>query len=127
MKFIRWILGKIILLLNAIFVPKAVERNAEDQRKLDEETKRFALYQFETCPFCVKVRRAIKRMGLKIELKDVNKVAAFEEELLKGGGQRQVPCLKISNRDGSVRWLYESSDIIAFLADLVASTQKAQT
>jgi len=127
MKFIRWILGKIILLLNAIFVPKAVERNAEDQRKLDEETKRFALYQFETCPFCVKVRRAIKRMGLKIELKDVNKVAAFEEELLKGGGQRQVPCLKISNRDGSVRWLYESSDIIAFLADLVASNQKAQT
>jgi glutaredoxin len=126
MKFIRWFLGKIILLLDAIFVPKAVERNAEDQRKLDDETKRLALYQFEACPFCVKVRRAIKRMNLNIELRDLIKVAAFEEELLKGGGQRQVPCLRISNRDGSVRWLYESSDIIAFLTDLIAKTQKVQ-
>jgi glutaredoxin len=127
MKLIRWFLGKIILLLNAIFAPKAVERGADDQRKLDEETKHFALYQFETCPFCVKVRRAIKRMGLKIEIRDILKVTAFEEELIKNGGQRQVPCLKISNRDGSVRWLYESSDIIAFLTDLVGAPSKAKT
>jgi glutaredoxin len=119
MKFIRWFLGKIILFLDSAFVPRSVERSAEQQKKLDESMKKFALYQFETCPFCVKVRRAIKRMGLKIELRDIKKAPSYAEELLKNGGQLQAPCLKISNSDGSVRWLYESGDIITFLEDSI--------
>jgi glutaredoxin len=119
MKFIRWFLGKIILFLDSAFVPRSVERSAEEQKKVDESMKKFALYQFETCPFCVKVRRAMKRMGLNIELRDIKKVPSFSEELLKKGGQLQAPCLKISNSDGSVQWLYESSDIIAFLEDSI--------
>jgi glutaredoxin len=119
MKFIRWFLGKIILFLDSAFVPRSVERNPEQQKKLDEKMKSFTLYQFETCPFCVKVRRAMKRMGLKIELRDIKKVPSYAEELLKKGGQLQAPCLKISNPNGSVRWLYESNDIIAFLEESI--------
>lgn len=122
MRLLRWILGKIILLWDSAFVPKSIERSVEAQRKLDDETRRFALYQFEACPFCVKVRRAIKRMNLKIELREVTKVPAYEEELVKNGGQRQVPCLRIANKDGSVRWLYESNDIIDYLTKITQDT-----
>jgi glutaredoxin len=115
MKAIRWFLGKLILALNALFPPKlTVTRSSADQTRVDQECTQLSLYQFEACPFCVKVRRAIKRMGLRIELRDAQKNEAFAQELLAGGGQRQVPCLRIVEGSGT-RWLYESSDIIAYL------------
>lgn len=77
-----------------------------------------ALYEFEACPFCVKVRRAVQGMGLKIERRDARKSAVFEKELIEGGGSRQVPCLRIQEGEGSPKWLYESSEIIAFLKSL---------
>lgn len=70
MKFIRWILGKFILLLNAVFSPRGIKRTAEEQQRIDEKAKQYALYQFEACPFCVKVRRAMKRQSVNIELRD---------------------------------------------------------
>lgn len=79
------------------------------------------LYQFEACPFCVKVRRALKRMNLNVELRDTRKNPAFEKELLAGGGQLQVPCLKIAEPGAPVRWLYESDEIIQFLSERIAN------
>jgi hypothetical protein len=35
--------------------------------------------------------------------------------LLEGGGQVKVPCLRITNADGNVEWMYESDDIISYL------------
>jgi len=32
-----------------------------------------------------------------------------------GGGKLTVPCLKIENDSGEVTWMYESSDIVAYL------------
>lgn len=114
MKFIRWFLGNLILFFDRMFAPKALQRPPEAQARIDAATRSLALYQFESCPFCVKVRRAMKRLNLNIELRDA-KVPALEKELVEQGGQRQVPCLKITESDGKVRWLYESSDIIAYL------------
>lgn len=51
MKFIRWILGKIILLLNAVFSPRGIKRTNEAQSNVDDKAKQYALYQFEACPF----------------------------------------------------------------------------
>ena len=82
--------------------------------------KGLVLYQFNGCPFCVKVRRELKRLGLRIELKDADKVPAFKAELLKGGGELQVPCLRIPEGDGKFRWMYESSAIVEYLRKLVA-------
>jgi glutaredoxin len=115
MRLIRTVLGAIILFFDRLFVPKALERPPEQQKLIDARTAKLALYQFEACPFCVKVRRAIRRQGLKIELRDTLKNQQYARELLEQGGQRQVPCLRIERDDGSVQWMYESDDIISYL------------
>ncbi|MFZ3432104.1 glutaredoxin family protein [Vibrio harveyi] len=114
MKFIRWILGKIILLLNAVFSPRVVKRSAEAQKSVDDKAKNYALYQFEACPFCVKVRRAMKRQSVNIELRDAKNDPVHREALEQGGGRVKVPCLRIE-KDGETQWLYESSDIVAYI------------
>ncbi len=114
LKFIRWFLGIVIVTLDALFTPRSVTRPPEKQAELDAATRSLSLYQFEACPFCVKVRRQIKRLGLKIELRDAQQDPQWREELIRDGGELQVPCLRIEE-SGSVRWLYESSDINAYL------------
>lgn len=114
MKFIRWFLGKVILLLNAVFSPRGIKRDANEQMSVDNKAKQFALYQFEACPFCVKVRRAMKRQSVKIELRDAKNDPLHRQELEQGGGRIKVPCLRIE-KEGKTEWLYESSDIVAYI------------
>ncbi|WP_063345301.1 glutaredoxin family protein [Vibrio jasicida] len=114
MTFIRWILGKIILLLNAVFSPRGVKRSEEAQKSVDEKATHYALYQFEACPFCVKVRRAMKRQSVNIELRDAKNDSVHREALEQGGGHVKVPCLRIE-KDGETQWLYESSDIVTYI------------
>ena len=114
MKVIRWILGRIILLLDFVFSPRGVKRSAQEQQQLDAKAAHLALYQFDACPFCVKVRRAMKRQSIKIELRDAKNNDLHRAELEAGGGKIKVPCLRIEDEQG-VRWLYESSDIVAYI------------
>ena len=116
MKLIRWALGKLILFLDALFSPKAIQREPAEQSQLDSRTRNLKLYQFEACPFCVKVRRSIKRLNLKIDLKDAKK-PPIAEELVQGGGELQTPCLRITDETGKSRWLYESDEIIRYLEE----------
>ncbi|MCW8886022.1 MAG: glutathione S-transferase N-terminal domain-containing protein [Motiliproteus sp.] len=111
----RWILGRIILLLDFITSPRSQNRPAEQQSLVDNQTANLALYQYQACPFCVKVRRSMKRHSLNIELRDVKRDQTFREELVEQGGQLKVPCLKIIDDDGESRWMYESNDIISYL------------
>ena len=115
MKVIRWILGQIILILDFLTAPKAVVREAKEQRAIDDVTALMSMYQFKTCPFCVKVRRELKRHALHIELRDAKNDAELKAELVREGGRHKVPCLRIEKPDNSVEWLYESNDIIAYL------------
>lgn len=73
------------------------------------------LYHFSTCPFCIKVRAYLWRAGLQVESKNIHADEANRTELIAGGGKKQVPCLRIEDEQGQVRWMYESSDIIAYL------------
>lgn len=114
MKFIRWFLGRVILLLNFVFSPKGVKRSAESQQAVNDKAQSMALYQFEACPFCVKVRRAMKRQSVNIELRDAKTNQVHRSELEAGGGKIKVPCLRIE-KEGKVEWMYESSDIVAYL------------
>ncbi|MGL6259575.1 glutaredoxin family protein [Vibrio sp. WXL103] len=114
MKIIRIILGKLILLLNFIFRPSGVKRSAQAQQLADQKANDLTLYQFEACPFCVKVRREMKRQSIDIALKDAKNDPIAREELLSGGGQIKVPCLRIE-QNGEQTWMYESSDIVAYL------------
>ena len=114
MKFVRWFLGRIVLLINWLTWPRAGKRADDQQRQIEASLARYALYQFHACPFCVKVRRTLQRLNLPIELRDA-KAGPFREELKQQGGEVKVPCLRIEQADGSVEWMYESSDIIAYL------------
>ena len=115
MKVVRWVLGQIILLLDALTSPKPMVRALSAQKAIDDATASMAMYQFKTCPFCVKVRREFKRHSLNIELRDAKNDLDIKTELVQEGGRHKVPCLRIDNADGTVHWLYESNDIIAHL------------
>lgn len=114
MQVIRWILGRLILLFNAVFSPKPLKRDPAQQQQVNDEVRQMQLYQFEACPFCVKVRRAAKRLNLPLDTRDA-KQTAWEQELINGGGQRKVPCLRVEKDNGEVEWMYESADIINYL------------
>lgn len=114
-KIVRLVVGPILLFAEWLTTPRGIIRNTESQQAVDTATRGFVLYQFKTCPFCMKVRRACKRLSLKIETRDAQHNPAVREELLLATGKVQVPCLKITNADGSVTWLLESGAIIDYL------------
>ena len=71
------------------------------------------LYYYDSCPYCQKVLRAMRRLGIedKITLKNILVSDEAAETLVRVGGKRQVPCLFI---DGDP--MYESLDIIDWLS-----------
>lgn len=115
---VRRILGPIMLLLDKLTPPTGITRSPTEQNRLDQLTRQLALYQFKTCPFCIKVRREIKRQSMKIELRDAQHNPLHREQLLQGGGQIKVPCLRVTRADGSSTWIYESSAVINYLQQL---------
>jgi glutaredoxin len=114
---LRVILGPVLLLKEKLTAPKGVVRSPEDQAKVDRACQQLALYQFATCPFCIKVRQELRRLSLTVELRNTQHDPAHRQALLDGGGKPQVPCLAIAEANGQTRWLYESSDIIAYLRE----------
>jgi len=82
---------------------------------MSNNIKSLSLYHFKACPYCIQTRKAISTMGLDVELKDIRRQHVFRAELLKQGGQLQVPCLRIEKLNGQTEWLYESRKIIHFL------------
>jgi glutaredoxin len=112
-KGVREGLGRLIILIDFIFSPKKQQRTESDQEKINEEVKSLKLYQFYACPFCIKTRRVIKRLNLPIETRNAQS-GQYRAELLAGGGEVKVPCLKIESDEG-VQWMYESTDIIQYL------------
>ena len=86
---LRTVLGPILLVWNWITQPKSIERPAEQQQLVDETTRKLTLYQFRTCPFCIKVRRSMKQLALNIELRDAQKNQQHRQELIDGGGEAQ--------------------------------------
>ncbi len=115
MAIIRWIVGGLILFFDRVFTPRGIKRDPALQAEIDKQTLSLALYQFPACPFCVKVRRAMKRSSLNIATHDAKRSETSKAELLEGGGKYKVPCLRITSEDGNTQWMYESSDIIQYL------------
>ncbi len=114
MKIVRSVLGYVILMLDRLTAPNPPKRLPESQAELDRRTENLILFELFACPFCVKVRRQIRRQGLSIRMKDIGIDPAASAELIAGGKLDQAPCLRIE-KDGKVEWLYESTAINAFL------------
>lgn len=75
------------------------------------------IYQFDHCPFCLKVQRAMVDTTLPLTYVNILHAPNLKAELVEHGGKLQVPCLKISGVEHTL-WLYESEDIITYLKHL---------
>jgi len=115
MRIIHWFVGSLILFFDWLTSPKGIKRASHIQASVNAKAKDLTLYQYKACPFCVKVRRSMKRQSLPIETRDAKRCETAKEELLAGGGALKVPCLRVVNTDGNVHWMYESKEIIAYL------------
>lgn len=115
LRIARKTIGSVILAADKVTSPKPVSRSVSAQVELDEKTSKLVLYEMLACPFCVKVRREVKRLGLNIQRRDVKKDQSDMQALVNGGGKFQVPCLLIEHQDQAVHWLYESDEIIEYL------------
>ena len=84
------------------------------QALVEQQLKDYTLYQLYACPFCIKTRRALHRLNLPMEIRDVRHGSPYRQELEQGGGRIQVPCLHMRDEGNDV-WMYESNDIIHYL------------
>ena len=113
-KALRVGLGQLIVAGDALTRPRPQKRSPQGQATVNKEAAALALYQFHACPFCVKTRRAMHRLNVPVALHDAKNDPQAREQLLAGGGKVKVPCLRIEEAGGT-RWMYESSEIIAYL------------
>jgi len=114
LKALREGLGRLIVFFSFILSPKQIKRSENEQAEIAKQAKKYSIYQFYACPFCVKTRRAMYRLNLPIEYKDAQNNKQHRADLLAGGGEIKVPCLRI-DEEGESKWMYESSDIIKYL------------
>ena len=113
LKLLREGLGRVIVLASYLSLPAAKARSPDELRQVAEQCLSLSLYQFYACPFCVKTRRAVHRLNIPMQYRNVQE-ANYRAQLLSGGGRVKVPCLRIEDGD-DVTWLYESNDIIDYL------------
>lgn len=77
--------------------------------------QRLALYEFEACPYCRKVREALSALDLEAMIYPCPKNGPrFRVEVARRGGKAQFPFLVDPNTDTE---LYESDDIVTYLFD----------
>jgi glutaredoxin len=117
---LRIVLGPVMLLKERLTRPAGVQRTLSDQATVDQACQSLALYQFSTCPFCIKVRQEMRRLSLPIEKRDAQHHAANRDALLQASGATKVPCLKITEANGQTRWLQDSDAIVAYLRERFA-------
>ncbi|NRB39866.1 MAG: glutaredoxin [Pseudomonadales bacterium] len=114
-KVLRFVLGRIVLLLNLFTLPRKGRRSEDQMQAIQSQVDKHVLYQFTACPFCVKVRRQMRRLNLAIECRDAKNNPVYQKELQAEGGRLKVPCLRIEKTGGEVLWMYESDDINRYL------------
>ena len=116
-KLVHAIVGPVLLLWDSLTSPKGIQRPSQVQQLIDDKTRNLTLYQFRSCPYCIRVRRAIKRHSLNIETRDALRDTVSRKQLLEGGGKIKVPCLKIMDEQGNATWMYESTAIVQHLEE----------
>jgi glutaredoxin len=114
-KTLRIVLGPFMLLWEWLTRPTGIVREADAQAEVDRQCRNLALYQFQTCPFCIKVRQEMRRLSLDIQQLDAQPEGRHRNDLLRGGGRAMVPCLRITDSAGNSEWMYESGAIIDYL------------
>ncbi len=79
------------------------------------------LYQFDACPWCQIVLRAIDQLAVDVTLRDTRRDPDAARAHRETTGRTQVPCLYIDGQP-----LFESADIVEWLrAYAAASTERS--
>ena len=117
---VRLVLGPFMLLWEAVSRPTAIERPPQAQAEVEARCRDLAVYQFPTCPFCIKVRKELHRLALPVELRDARNDPDHRAALESGGGRVKVPCLRVPDGD-DVRWIYDSDAIVGYLRERFAA------
>ena len=112
---LRVVLGPFMLLKERLTQPSGLQREPAAQADVSRQCQSLALYQFSTCPFCIKVRQEMRRLSLPIEKRDAQHDSAHRDALQQGSGATKVPCLKITDSQGQTQWLRDSTAIVAYL------------
>lgn len=75
---------------------------------------KITLYQFETCPYCEKVRQKLAEKRLEYEKVEVprNRDDPIRKDLFEKSGVHTVPVIKIDNK-----YIGESGDIVKYLEE----------
>jgi len=114
-KTLRILLGPVMLVKEKLTKPKGIVRLEAAQQSVDQQCQSLALYQYKTCPFCMKVRKEMASLSLNIQKIDAQPPGAERDTLTREGGQTKVPCLKITDAAGKSQWLYDSEKIVGYL------------
>ncbi|ASP40518.1 hypothetical protein CHH28_18400 [Bacterioplanes sanyensis] len=114
MNLTRQIKGMALNLMDRVVPVRPVSRDQREQSRLNRESRRMQLYFCRSCPSSISVKRHCAKLGLRVVEKDVDRVNSFRNELVRGGGQPRVPCLRIA--DGQKEhWLYSPDKILKYL------------
>lgn len=85
MAIIRWFVAALILFFEKVFSQKSVLDDADSLAKIDEKTAKLTLFQYKSCPFCVKVSMDMKCLGQIVANKDEKRNDEARGVLLAGG------------------------------------------
>jgi hypothetical protein len=80
---LRLVLGPVMLLKERLTQPTGMKREPAAQATVEKQCQSLALYQFSTCPFCIKVRQEMRRLSLPIEKRDAQHNLANRDQLLQ--------------------------------------------
>ncbi len=73
-----------------------------------------ALYYYDTCGYCMRVRYALKKLDVEVEMRNIHRDPKHLDDLAEARGRETVPVLRIAHPDGD-EWMGESQDIVAYL------------
>ncbi|XP_017488917.1 PREDICTED: prostaglandin E synthase 2 [Rhagoletis zephyria] len=101
-------------------IPPKVLRKLPDVRitkkyvnPLDDSDLNIILFQYQTCPFCCKVRAFLDYMGISYSVVEVDAVLRQD---IKWSDQKKVPMILVQQGDGRYIQMTDSSAIISLLA-----------
>ena len=114
-KLVRIVLGPVMLLKEKLTRPKGLVRSAAAQQSVNVQCQSLALYQYKTCPFCMKVRQDMASLSLNIQKIDAQPPGTDRDTLTREGGQTKVPCLRMTDATGTSQWMYDSEKIVGYL------------
>ena len=82
---------------------------------IQPQEQKLALYHYLGCPYCSIAREPFERLGIEVELRDIQTNPQHRKDLINARGRGTVPVLRIMSSGVKDQWLPESRDIIRYI------------